>query len=426
MPKGFDFTKKPHRPSFLMDLAKLLLSWPDLKRRGAQLVKMDMEELEGKPYLLLVTHSSMVDFNLMLRATHPYAVNNVMTLEGFHTYTEPLMRSLGVLGTRKFVTDINLVRNIRYCLEELKSIFVLFPEARYSLDGCTSYLPDSLGRLARLLKVPVAVLAIHGNFVTCPQWNKIDKKSRVEARLFPIVKPGELGTLSAQKINRRILEAFQYDDFRWQYENRVVIDHPNRAQGLHALLYRCPCCGREGRMFSQGTSLRCDACGKEWEMDEYGRMAATNGETEFAHIPDWARWERACVREEIRSGTYRFEDTVRVETLPGSLRFYQQGQGTLIQTPEGTRLRCVCYGKPVEVFWDPYRLESMHIEYDYLGGGDCVDLSLPDESYWCYLSQRDAITKLSFATEEIFFLAREQSKKTGTEPSVQRLRQLQK
>ena len=161
-------------------------------------------------------------------------------------------------------------------------------------------------------------------------------------------------------------------------------------------------------------------------MDEYGRLAATNGETEFAHIPDWTRWERACVREEIRSGTYRFEDTVRVETLPGSLRFYQQGQGTLIQTPEGTRLRCVCYGKPVEVFWDPYRLESMHIEYDYLGGGDCVDLSLPDESYWCYLSQRDAITKLSFATEEIFFLAREQSKKTGTEPSVQRLRQLQK
>ncbi|MBQ8039117.1 MAG: hypothetical protein IJ274_04500, partial [Lachnospiraceae bacterium] len=132
-----------------------------------------MDKIKG-PYLLLVTHSSMVDFNIMLKATHPHPVNNVMTLEGFHTYTEPLMRSLGVLGTRKFITDTHLIRNMKYCIEELKTIFVLFPEARYSLDGCTSYLPDSLGKLVRLLKVPVVVLRIHGNFITNPQWNKMN------------------------------------------------------------------------------------------------------------------------------------------------------------------------------------------------------------------------------------------------------------
>ena len=43
----------------------------------------------------------------------------------------------------------------------------------------------------------------------------------------------------------------------------------------------------------------------------------------------------------------------------------------------------------------------MHIEYDYLGRGDCVDISIPDDSFWCYVSKKDCITKISFATEEI-------------------------
>ena len=30
--KSFDFTKKPIRPTFLMNLAKWIISWPDLKR----------------------------------------------------------------------------------------------------------------------------------------------------------------------------------------------------------------------------------------------------------------------------------------------------------------------------------------------------------------------------------------------------------
>lgn len=107
--KSFDFSKKPIKPTFLMSLAKWIISWPDLKKRNFKLTKVGMDGIEG-PYLLLVTHSSMVDFNVMLKATHPKKVNNVMTLEGFNTYTEILMRLLGVLGTRKFIDDVHLVK----------------------------------------------------------------------------------------------------------------------------------------------------------------------------------------------------------------------------------------------------------------------------------------------------------------------------
>jgi len=399
--KRFDFEKKPISPTFIMRLAKEIISFPDLRKRKAVLTKVGMEEIEGKPYLLLVTHSSMVDFNLMLKGTHPYKVNNVMTLEGFKTYTEPLMRSLGVLGTRKFVTDLHLVKNMKYCVDKLQNVFALFPEARYSLDGCTSYLPDSLGKMVRLLGVPVVVMMIHGNFVTCPQWNKKNKKTFVEAEMKQIITAGETKSLSVEEINARIAENFRYDDYAWQRDNKIKIDHPGRANGLHALLYKCPACKSEHQTDSKGTKLWCNCCGKTWEMDEYGQLRALEGETEFSHIPDWSNWERACVREEIDNGTYYFEDEVRIETLPNAWKFYKQGMGKLIQTPEETRIECNYYGEPYVLSRSAKSLESMHIEYDYLGRGDCVDISIPDDSFWCYLTKRDAVTKISFATEEI-------------------------
>lgn len=383
-----------------MTVAKWIISFPDLRKRKFKLEKINMEGLEG-PYLLLVTHSSMVDFNVMLKATHPHKVNNVMTLEGFNTYTEPLMRSLGVLGTRKYINDIHLVRNIKYCIDKLKNTFVLFPEARYSLDGCTSYIPSSTAKLIKVLKVPVVVLKIQGNFITCPQWNKINKKTHVEAQMEQIITAEECKSITVDEIAARIREHFRYDDYKWQLENKIKIDHPRRAEGLHALLYKCPHCKAESQMDSKGAKLFCNACGKTWEMDEYGQMHALDGKTEFSHIPDWSNWERACVRKEIEDGTYYFEDKVRVETLPGSFKFYKQGEGTLIQTPEGTTVKCNYYGEEYTLFRSAKSLESMHIEYDYLGRGDCVDISIPDDSFWCYVSKKDCITKISFATEEI-------------------------
>ena len=225
-----------------------------------------------------------------------------------------------------------------------------------------------------------------------------------------VISAEETKKLSSDEINEIIAKNFQYDDFKWQYDNQLKIDHPKRANGLHALLYKCPACMAENQTDSEGTKLWCNACKKTWEMDEYGRLHAKEGITEFSHIPDWSNWERECVRKEIEDGTYYFEDDVRIETLPGSLKFYKQGMGKLIQTPTQTRIECNYYGEPYVLTKSAVSLESMHIEYDYLGRGDCVDISIPDDSFWCYLTKRDAITKLSFATEEIYKFASEKEK----------------
>ena len=76
----------------------------------------------------------------------------------------------------------------------------------------------------------------------------------------------------------------------------------------------CAHCGKEGQMHSEGIVLWCESCGKKWEMTELGQLKALEGETEFAHIPDWYSWERRCVREEIERGEYMLDIPVEMYT----------------------------------------------------------------------------------------------------------------
>ncbi len=412
--KKFDFKKPPRKiPFYLTWLVKLICE-TGLKSRKFKCEYVNLQGLKP-PYILLSNHSSIVDLMAMMKVTN-YKVNNVASIEAFHDYTEWLFRRLGVIAKRKFTKDLYLIKNIKYSLEKLGNVFCIFPEARYSLDGCTSYLPDSLGKLMKLFKVPVVVMNLKGNHLSHPQWHKKGNHVHVEATVTQIVDQEEIKTLSVEEINRRIKEHFVYDDFAWAKANGVKITRKDRAEGLNGILYQCPHCKTEHQMYSKGNKLWCEACGKQWEMSELCTLKALEGETEFSHIPDWFKWERANVREQVRNGTYHIEDEVRIDTMPNSKGFIKQGNGYFVHDCNGMTLSGTAYGKPFVLKKQGCEQESIHVEYHYKHGGDCFDLATTDESYWFYpLNKRDILTKVSFATEEIYFMNMEKVKQTKPE-----------
>ncbi|MDE7158033.1 MAG: hypothetical protein K2N74_00500 [Clostridiales bacterium] len=418
--KRYDFSRKPLKPSkFWMWIARSFAIPPYFRGRKLNVNKIGMDGIKP-PYLLFCTHAGMIDFPVMYRAIAPYNANNVVAIDAMRDVGDWLMRKLGCICKRKFVHDYHLIRNLKYCVDHY-GIACMYPEARYSLDGTTSFLPESLAKISKLLKVPVVVLRMHGNFISGPQWNKEEKRVPLYAELELVATAEEAQALSVDELNEKIHSKLQIDDFAYQRDRALEIDNPRRANGLHHILYQCPHCGREFQMYSEGTRIWCASCGKAWQMGIYGELTAEEGETEFSHIPDWTKWERENVRNEVRSGTYRFEDEVTVHTLPGAKRFYDQGKGRLTQTADGTHLECTAYGEKVDLFWAGNELESVHIEYDYPYNkkkyrknifGDCVDISVTDDSYWLHpVNLRDQLTKISFATEEIYFLAQENVKK---------------
>lgn len=402
--KRFDMAKKPIATRWYLRPLSWLLSFGDVKKHKLKINKVNMDGLKP-PYILLCTHMSFIDFKVTTAALYPHRANYIVAIDGF-LINEWLLRNVGCICKRKFTNDIQLIRHIKYALEKHKSIVAIYPEARYSLIGTTAILPDSLGKMIRLLKYPVVMLNMHGNYLTSPVWNLVDRMVPLTADLTQIITQEESSTLDVDEINRRIHKAFIYDEYQWQKDNQIHITYEHRAKGLHQVLYLCPNCHTESQMNSDKDELWCEHCHKKWKMTELGELVATDGNTEFSHIPDWYEYERSMVRKEIEEGKYHFKDQVIVDSLPNAKGYIRLGEATLEHSREGFKLYGSFDGEDFLLEKDPLSMYSCHIEYDYKGQGDCIDLSTLTDTYYLYpMTLKNVVTKIHFATEEIYKLA---------------------
>ncbi len=403
----FDMKKPPVRTRWFLRPLTYILSMPDVWKHKNKLAKIGTEELKP-PFVLLCNHNAFMDFKVATKAIFPWRANYVVAIDGF-IGREKLLRDVGCICKRKFTNDIILVKQLIHTIKN-GDVAVIYPEARYSLCGTTAVLPESLGKLCKLLKAPVVVLICHGHHVNSPFWNLHDRNVHpTEAEFKLLFTAEEVQSESVENINKKIVEAFQYDDFAWQKERGIRITYKKRAEGLHKVLYQCPNCMTEFKMSSDGIVLKCNACGKEWEMSELSELKAKEGETEFSHIPDWYEWERANVRKEVENGTYSSgELTVKVDTLPNAKKFIYLGEGTMVHDMNGFLVKGTdTDGDPFEMKKTVPSLYSCHIEYEYLGKfGDCVDLNTLEDTWYIYPDPKRcefAVTKMAIATEELYF-----------------------
>jgi len=401
--KRYKTAKYPIRQPWYLTWLIWILSKIMLSNKKHRVEKINMEGLKP-PYLLLSNHMSFVDFELVALGTHPHKVNNVVNIDGY--YLRPwLMEWIGAICTRKFTTDFHLVKSIKKVLSR-GDILCMYPEARYSPCGITSYLPESLGALVRMNKVPVVVAIHHGNYLHAPFWNFRNKrKVPLYTTMTQILTAEQAATLSVDEINAALAKAFVYDEYRYQKENGIRITESFRAEGMHKILYQCPHCLTESKMASEGTELYCTACGKRWNLNEDGTLSALDGETEFSHVPDWFLWEREQVKAQIERGEYFFSDEVDVHSMPRCWRFEPLGRATLTHDPEnGFVLQGHYRGQDYRIQRLPLQINSLHVEYDFphIMPFDCVDISTEDDSFYCFPTQENVVTKLAFATEIIY------------------------
>jgi hypothetical protein len=61
-------------------------------------------------------------------------------------------------------------------------------------------------------------------------------------------------------------------------------------------------------------------------------------------------------------------------------------------------------GKKYRIQRLPHQSNSLHVEYDFprIKPYDCVDISTESDSFYCYPTKENVITKLAFATEIIY------------------------
>lgn len=399
--------KRPLKISMFFRVLLKVLSAAVLTTVGFEVNKINMDKLDKKePCLFLMNHSSFVDLEIAASLLFPRPFNIVATTDGF-VGLNPLMRLIGCIPTKKFVTDLVLVKDMAYAVRELKSSVMMFPEASYSFDGTATPLPESMGKCLKMLKVPVVMIRTYGAFSRQPLYNGLKKrKVKVTADMEYLLSPTDIAEKSVTELNEILKKQFSFDNFRWQQENNVRIANKDRADFLNRVLYKCVHCEMEGKMVGKGVLLTCENCGKVHELTEYGFLKAVEGETKYDHIPDWYRWQRECVRRELVEGTYKLDVPVDICIMVDTKCVYQVGEGRLTHGVEGFHLTG-SDGK-LDYKQKPQASYSLYSDYYWYELGDMICIGDTDVLYYCFPKEGgDVVAKTRLATEELYKLVKQ-------------------
>lgn len=397
--------EKPVKQSLFWRFLMKTLSARDLKKANFRAEYKGMERLEkDEPCLYLMNHSSFIDLEIASTVIYPSQFHIICTLDGF-VGKDAMMRRIGCIPAKKFINDTSMVRDAHYAVKELGSSILLYPEASYSFDGTATPLPESIGKFVKLLGIPVVMIRTYGAFSRDPLYNGLKVRNvDVSCDVEYIMSKEDIETKTASQINDEISSKFDFDNFRWQQDNGIVVNEPFRADGLNRVLYKCPHCLAEGETLGKGTTLMC-SCGASYELTEFGSLKYLGGGSEpvknFDHIPDWFRWQRECVRKELEDGSYSMELDVGICILADTKSIYDVGEGVLKHDKEGFSLKG-CEGR-LEYNLHPKNSYSLYSDYFWYEIGDMISIGDTKLQYYCFPKNKNAnVAKARLATEELF------------------------
>ncbi len=401
--------RNPMKPQMWLATIVRLICIPTLKKIKFSYTTERMELVGNQPCLILMNHSSFTDMKLAYGIFYPKKLGIVTSVDGMTGILGKLMRLLGCTPTHKYVTDISLIKDMEYMLKENKTSVLMYPEAGYSFDGCATALPRKLGILMKRLGVPVVTVITQGAFHRDPLYNMLQIRDvKVSAHVKCIATAEEVNEKSVAELDALLAESFSFDNFAWQRDNKISIDVPFRADGLHRILYKCPECGTENQMEGKGIHLTCHACQTQWTMDEYGQLSANKTDTKYPHIPDWYQWQRECVRKELDDGTYLLDTDVDIAIQVNLDGICLIGSGHLTQDLNGFHLTGA-NGK-LEYNQSPIHSHTLYSDYYWYEIGDVIGIGDNEFSYFCFPKENVSVTKARLATEELYKM----KKKRGT------------
>lgn len=393
--------RNPLKPQmWLMTIVRIVCA-PTLRKTKFSYTEERMDLVKNQPCLILMIHSSFTDMKLAYGIFYPKKMGIVTSVDAMTGFLGKLMRLLGCTPTHKYVADLSLMKDMEYMLKKNKTSVLMYPEAGYSFDGCATTLPKKMGILMKRLGVPVVTVITQGAFHRDPLYNMLQIRDvKVSAHVKCIATAEEVKEKSVDELDALLAESFSFDNFAWQRDNRISIDVPFRADGLHRILYKCPKCGAENRMEGKGIQLTCHACEKQWTMDEYGQLSANVGVTEYPHIPDWYQWQRECVRKELEAGTYLLDADVDIAVQVNLDGVCMIGEGHLKHDLDGFYLTGAD-GK-LDYRQSPVHSHTLYSDYYWYEIGDVIGIGDNEFSYFCFPKGEVSVTKARLATEELY------------------------
>ena len=288
----------------ILTLIAECLCWPYVRLRYG----IDIERFKDagkRPYLILFNHQTAFD-QFFVGMSFPGAVYFLATEDLFSKgWISSLIRFLvAPISIKKQASDVSAVMNCFKVAKEGGTI-ALSPEGNRTYSGKTAYINPAITKMAKKLKLPIALYRIEGGYGVQPRWSDVVRKGKMRAYVSRVIEPEEYINYTEEEMYRVICDGL--------YVNEGVADGAyysnRRAEYLERAMYVCPECGLS-EFESNGNYIECKRCHMKIEYGVDKKLHAVNGEFPFEYVTEWYEYQNQYVAalntlEDVTKPLYR-------------------------------------------------------------------------------------------------------------------------
>ena len=277
------YMRLQHR--IIRDLAFLILA--PITRFKCHVKVERFRDQGDRAYLILMNHQTAWDqffVGMAFRGPVYYMATEDIFSLGF--ISKLLRWAVAPIPIKKQTTDISAVMTCIRLAREGGTI-ALAPEGNRTYHGRTVYMNPAIVKMAKKMKLPIALFRIEDGYGIQPRWADGTRKGTMTARVSRVLEPEEYMALSDEEL-MEIVRGELYVD-----EAKVTgaFDCKARAEYLERAVYVCPHCGFS-KFESQGHQIRCTTCGKK---AVYLKDKTMEGDFPFKFVADWYDWQEDFV-----------------------------------------------------------------------------------------------------------------------------------
>ncbi|MBE6894048.1 MAG: 1-acyl-sn-glycerol-3-phosphate acyltransferase [Ruminococcaceae bacterium] len=299
------------RHKIITNLARAILAPYTRWKYGVDVVPF--KESKNRQYLIIMNHQTAFD-QFFIGMTFKQPVYYIATEDIFSLgWLSSLLKwAVAPIPIKKQTTDMHAVMTCMRVAKEGGTI-ALAPEGNRTYDGRTVYINPAIAKLAKKLRLPIAVFRIEGGYGVEPRWSDVQRKGKMKAYVAKVIEPEEYKAMSDDEFYNTIC--------RELYVDEAVADaefyHKQSAEYMERLVYVCPYCGL-AEFESHNDIVECKKCHRQIRYLPTKELQGVNFDFPFKFIANWYDYQKEFINSldlNIYNDKPMYEDSVKLSEV---------------------------------------------------------------------------------------------------------------
>ena len=250
------------------------------------------KDVRNRPYLFLTNHQTTMD-QFMFSMCFPKAVYSVATEDIFSI---PLASAVikWAVAPIPFIKSQKNVSTILTCKRIVKEggSILMQPEGNRTYSGQTEYINPAVAKLAKMLKIPIGFMVLHGGYGVRPRWSKAPRKGKSFCQVEEVLEYEQYKDWTDVQLYDYICKKLYVDEScdGQKFYSKHLAEYVERA------IYYCPKCGIT-HFWSKGDKFKCTTCGMEMVYHPDKQITLSNGQpAPYPNVKEWINGQNEYVQ----------------------------------------------------------------------------------------------------------------------------------